>query len=106
LSYAYHHVCEGESLSTIARRYKTTVPAILKANNIRNRQFIKTGRRLKISLSRGKARASTLGETYKVKKGDSLWLVAQKFNTDVETLKRINNLKSSNLVAGQTLNFK
>jgi len=30
-------------------------------------------------------------------------LIAQKFNTDVETLKRINNLKSSNIAVGQTI---
>jgi membrane-bound lytic murein transglycosylase D len=48
LGYVYHRVCKGEVLSSIAKRYKTTVEAISKANNIRNRQLIKTGRRLKI----------------------------------------------------------
>jgi membrane-bound lytic murein transglycosylase D len=105
LSYVYHRVRKGETLSFIAKRYKTTVAAISKTNNIRNRQFIKTGQRLKIPLRGGKVYASKSGETYTVKKGDSLWLIAQKFNTDVETLKRINNLKSSNIVVGQTINL-
>ena len=61
-SYAYHHVSKGETLSSIARRYKTTVAAISKANNIRNRQFIKTGQRLKIPLSSGKVDTSKSGK--------------------------------------------
>jgi len=105
LSHVYHRVSKGEALSSIAKRYKTTVAAISKANNIRDRQLIKTGRRLKIPLSGGKVYASKSDETYTVKKGDSLWLIAQKFNTDVETLKRINNLKSSSIIVGQTINF-
>ena len=103
--HVYHRVSKGEALSSIAKRYKTTVAAISKANNIRNRQLIKAGRRLKIPLRGGKVYASKSGETYTVKKGDSLWRIAQKFNTDVETLKRINNLKSSNIAVGQTINF-
>jgi membrane-bound lytic murein transglycosylase D len=98
-------VSKGETLSSIAKRYKTTVAAISQANNIRNRELIKIGRRLQIPLSGGKVYASKSGETYTVKKGDSLWFIAQKFNTDVETLKRINNLKSSNIAVGQTINL-
>jgi membrane-bound lytic murein transglycosylase D len=105
LSYVYHRISKGETLSSIAKRYKTTVAAISKANNIRNRRLIRIGQRLKIPLSGGKVYAAKSGETYTVKKGDSLWLIAQKFNTDVETLKRINNLKSSNIVVGQTINL-
>ena len=103
LSYAYHRVSKGETLSCIAERYKTTVAAISKANNISNRPLIKTGQRLKIPLSG--VNTSKLGETYTVKKGDSLWLIARRFNTDVETLKRINNLKSSDIAVGQTINL-
>jgi membrane-bound lytic murein transglycosylase D len=105
-SYAYHRVSKGETLYSIAKRYKTTVAAISKANNIGNGQFISTGRRLQIPLNGGKVYASSKSaETYTVKKGDSLWFIAQKFNTDVETLKRINNLKSSNIAVGQTINL-
>jgi len=51
LSHVYHRVSKGETLSSIAKRYKTTVAAISKANNIRNSQLIKIGLRLKIPLS-------------------------------------------------------
>ena len=102
-SYVTHRVSEGECLSSIAEKYKTTVAAISKANNIRNGVLIRAGHSLKIPLRNPKVYTSTSGQTYTVKKGDSLWLIAQKFNTDVDTLKRINNLKSSDLVVGQTI---
>jgi len=41
--------------------------------------------------------------TYTVQKGDSLWTIAQKFNTTVDNLKNINNLKSDTLQIGQVL---
>ncbi len=102
-SHAYHRVSKGETLYSIAKRYKTTVAAISKANNIRNGEFIQTGRRLQVPLNGGEICASKPADTYKVKKGDSLSFIAQKFNTDVETLKRINNLKSSSIAVGQTI---
>ena len=40
---------------------------------------------------------------YIVKKGDSLYSIAQKYNTSVEELKKINNLDSNQLVIGQQL---
>ncbi len=41
--------------------------------------------------------------TYTVKKGDSLWSIAKKYNTTVEQLKAANNLTSNLLNVGQTL---
>ena len=40
---------------------------------------------------------------YTVKKGDSLYSIAQKFNTTVENIKRANNLASNLLSIGQKL---
>ncbi|MCI5733124.1 MAG: LysM peptidoglycan-binding domain-containing protein [Tenericutes bacterium] len=41
--------------------------------------------------------------TYTVKKKDSLWLIANKYNTTVDKLKKLNNLSSNNLSIGQKL---
>ena len=41
--------------------------------------------------------------TYVVKSGDSLWSIAQKYNTTVDDIIKVNNLKSTLLSIGQTL---
>ena len=43
------------------------------------------------------------GNTYTVKNGDSLWSIAQKYNTSVAALKRVNNLTTNALRVGQVL---
>ena len=40
---------------------------------------------------------------YTVKKGDSLWSIAKKFNTTVNEIKELNNLTTNNLIIGQKL---
>lgn len=103
--YIYHSVRKGETLSSIARRYKTTVDVIKSANNIKKRHTLKVGQRLRVPLKGGEVYASTTKgvKTYRVKRGDTLWIIAQRFNTDIDTLKRINRLKSSRLEIGQTI---
>ena len=44
-----------------------------------------------------------IGDTYIVKRGDTLYSIARKVNTTVNELKRINNLTSDNLIIGQEL---
>jgi len=105
--YVYHRVRRGETLSSIALRYRTTVSAIARVNHIRRRHLIRVGQMLKIPLRGGRMRTSRPqlmpGGRYRVKKGDSLWLIAQRFNTDIETLKLINKLKTTRLYVGQII---
>jgi hypothetical protein len=40
---------------------------------------------------------------YRVRRGDSLWTIARRHGTTVETLKEVNSLRSARLLAGQEL---
>ncbi len=110
-AYVYHRVRFGETLSTIARRYRTSVRSIARANNIRRSDFIVAGKRLKIPLS-GKyvARAKTTrkkkyrqASTHVVKSGDSLWIIANRYGTTTQRIQELNNLQSTDLHIGQVL---
>jgi membrane-bound lytic murein transglycosylase D len=109
-AYVYHRVKKGETLSLIALRYRTNVRKIVNANNIRRRHFIRAGQKLKIPL-RGSSSSRVYvskenlppNGKYKVKKGDSLWLIARKFNTNTKKLQRINNMSGSRLYVGNVL---
>ena len=111
--YAYHRVRPGETLSHLADRYRTSVRAIAATNHIRRRGFIRVGQRLKIPL-RGKRqvyakarKAVYSGQSgsiiHRIKTGDSLWLLARRYNTNTREIIRLNNLKTTRLHIGQRL---
>lgn len=89
-------VKKGDTLYSIAMANNTTVDELKKANNLTS-NILSTGQLLKIP-------SALLPEsTYIVKKGDSLYSIANKYNTTVDELKRINNLTSNILSIGQIL---
>ena len=91
-------VKKGDSLYQIANKYNTSVSAIMKLNNLTS-NILNIGQVLKIpSVSNGNATM-----TYVVKKGDSLYSIAKKFNTTVDSIKKKNNLKSNTLSIGKEL---
>ncbi len=102
-SFLTHKVARGETLSTIARRYGTGVQNIKVANGLSNTHLIRVGQTLKIP-ARG-SHASPVGRPseYVVRKGDSLWLIAQRFGTTVNAIKTTNGLRTAKLSIGQTL---
>ncbi len=109
-----HRVRKGETLSRIASLYKTDVNSICKFNSIRNRNRISVGQSLMIPLlpnmSPDMIPATTYktGETvrYTVKKGDSLYKIARKFNTDTKTISTLNNIgEKSTIHPGDVLSI-
>jgi len=89
-------VKSGDSLYSIAREFNTTVDAIKNANNLTS-NLLSIGQILSIPSETG------LETTYTVQRGDSLYSIAKKFGTDVNTLKELNNLTSNLLNIGQIL---
>jgi membrane-bound lytic murein transglycosylase D len=102
----HHRVRPGETLSTIARRYQTSVESLADANNIQRTNFIVVGSVLKVPQT-GQAAASEGGKpkisTYEVRTGDSLWNLAKRFNTTTKRIQEMNSLKSARLNIGQVL---
>jgi len=114
-SKTYHTVRSGDTLSTIAKKYKTSVKAIMSANGIKNQKALKVGARLKISTrkkviiaeasppSSDSAKSGAGVTKYVVKKGDSLYNIAKRNNTTVHSLTVLNGLSDINLSVGQEL---
>ncbi|UBH08451.1 LysM peptidoglycan-binding domain-containing protein [Macrococcus armenti] len=109
---AEHKVSAGESLWSIANQYNISVAQLKSLNNLSS-NLIFPNQSLKISGSASNTRpvvvqsnnrpASQSGSTYKVVAGDSLSLIANRYNTSVNEIMRLNNLNGYLIFPGQRL---
>ena len=106
-----HTVKKGETLSSIAKKYHISVANLKKWNNLK-KDVISIGQRLTIYTSGGpvassstssNATASASPKYHEVKAGETLHSIAKKYNTTVENLKKLNDLKSDSINAKQKL---
>lgn len=99
-------VLPGDSLYSIANKYNTTVSAIKSLNQLTN-DSLRVGQSLLIpgtGNSQPPINPPSTGETtYTVKSGDSLWNIANRYNTTVDALMKYNNLSSNLLNVGQVI---
>ncbi len=98
-------VKSGDTLSSIARSFNTTVSALAAANNITNPNLIYAGQTLVIPGGDGappEQPPATGDCTYTVQRGDTLLSIAVRFNTTTANLVALNGLANPNLIfAGQ-----
>ncbi len=109
-----HQVRKGETLGKIAERYQVTVQDLRAWNDIK-KNIIVPGQRLRIKTPNGgsgisqpsKQVSSSSYVTYRVKKGDTLSGIAQRYRSaSVSSIKAVNGLKSNHLKPGMTLKIK
>lgn len=90
----------GDTLYSIAKQYNVSVDDIVNQNNlVSNNLTIGT----KLLIPSGKSSDIIV---YTVQRGDSLWALANNYNTTIDDIKRLNNLTSDVLTVGQKLQIK
>ena len=95
-SFAYT-VKSGDTLWLLANRFGTSVDAIKRLNGLTS-DVLQIGQILQIPTEQPAGYFN-----YTVKSGDTLWLLANRFGTTVDAIKRLNGLSSDNLQIGQVL---
>ena len=108
LKYTEHIVRRGETLSAIAKRHRTSIAAIQKANNIRNPHKLKPGQHLIVPLSPtagsvevGSSRVAVQAVprgtelVHTVRRGENLYLIAKAYHTTIGSIARWNNINPS-----------
>ena len=98
--YLNYKVQSGDSLFSIANKFNTSIDIIIDVNNLESNN-LSIGQILKIPTST--TSINTNYNNYTVLKGDSLFSIANKFNTTINAIKNLNNLSSNNLSIGQIL---
>ncbi len=107
----HYRVRRGDTLGRIAKRFGTTVDTLVAMNGMDQAHFIKPGQVLRVA--GGRTAASPVvhepvqpqrPQRYRVRPGDSLSVIAARFNTTVATLAMVNGLSKSYLIKpGQVL---
>jgi membrane-bound lytic murein transglycosylase D len=106
-SWRYHRVEYGDTLASIAHKYHTSSSAIAQANSLPG-EDVSVGAKLIIPIAPGRQGSETRTFSrypthYKVRKGDTLYSVADAFEVPVEKLRKWNHLRGTALVPGRTI---
>lgn len=122
LTFNFHTVKRGETLTSIARRYRLTVSELRQANDLSARARIRANQSLMIphrptaglptpastrsaSMTASAARA-TGAVTYQVRRGDTLFSIARQFSTTVGIIKQLNSLRTDRINIGDRLTVR
>lgn len=99
-----HHVVKNDTVWDLSQKFGVSIKSIEQLNHIdQNTNMIYVGQDLQIP-NKNTQTPKNNTHTYTVQSGDSLWAIAQKFNTSVDHLKQLNGLTSNLIYVGQTLN--
>ena len=115
-NYKNYTVKKGDTLYSIARANNISVDTIMQDNSLTSNNLT-VGKTLKIRIPSTNTieieecigpdytppSENQNTTTYTVKKGDSLYSIANRFNTTVQAISNLNNLKTNNLSIGQVL---
>lgn len=93
-----HVVRRGENLSSIARRYGMNISALKRLNGLRSNQ-LQAGKRLSVSATTNDSRQVI----HRVKRGEALAVIAERYAVSLSELRQANELRSSRIYAGQRL---
>jgi len=94
-------VKSGDTLYKIANQYDLSVADLINVNNLTT-NTLTIGQKLIIPMS-NQEEVDTSYQNYTVTKGDNLYAIAREYNTTVDNLMKINNLKSNLLSIGQVI---
>jgi len=110
--YDTYLVYRGDTLKSLALRFGTSVDTLVSLNSILNVNLIYEGQRLVVPSGRavpGTPPPSTPppagGQVYFVQRGDTLRIIAERFNTTVETILKVNpQIYNANVIyTGQSI---
>lgn len=111
-------VVKNDTLWDLSKKYGVSVSDLKKVNGVSG-HLIYVGQKLQIPAKSTKAvkaakatkttsasTVDTTSTTHTVVKGDTLWSLAKKYGVSVSALMKANNLSSSTILIGQSLNLR
>jgi membrane-bound lytic murein transglycosylase D len=103
VSWRRHRVEAGETLTSIAKKYHVTPVAIAEANGLEHRAALDPGQKLIIPAAQAQSEAKRRLVSYRVRKGDTLLGIADRFSVEADDVKKWNRLKTNHVGRGMVL---
>jgi LysM repeat protein len=102
VSWRRHRIEAGETLTSIAKKYHVTPAAISEANSLERGAALDVGEKLIIPAAAPAESKSRLVR-YRVRKGDTLGGIADRFSVPAEDVRKWNHMKTSHVSRGMVL---
>src|SRR5947207_4903913 len=103
VSWRRHRVENGETLTSIAKKYRVTAAAIADANNLERKAALDTGEKLIIPATQPQSETKRRLGRYRVQRGDTFLGIADRFNVSADDLRKWNRLKANKVSRGMVL---
>ncbi|MBM3921076.1 MAG: LysM peptidoglycan-binding domain-containing protein [Sphingomonadales bacterium] len=98
---SYHTVLAGETVYSISRLYNISVDSVINWNHLANAN-IRVGQELRVNRVRTIIQQKDI-QTHTVSAGETLYQISRRYGISVSELQDKNNLKASEIKAGQVL---
>jgi membrane-bound lytic murein transglycosylase D len=104
-------VAPGDTMASVARKYRVTLASLSSANGLNARSPLEPGKHLVVPVSPARTAALDRGTRhyvlrrvhYRVKAGDNLELIADRFDVTAYQIRRWNHLRTAHVARGKTL---
>jgi membrane-bound lytic murein transglycosylase D len=103
VSWRRHRVEAGETLTSIGKKYHVTPVAIADANSLDHRAALDPGEKLIIPAAPAQSESKRRLVSYRVRKGDTLLGIADRFSVESEDVRTWNRLKTNHVGRGMVL---
>jgi membrane-bound lytic murein transglycosylase D len=100
-----HVVSEGDTLWSIADKYKIEMRDLTRMNDISSNDYLQLGQQLSIGNKNIHRNIESRKRTilYSVKQGDNLYKIAELFDVSIKSIREINTLSDNRLKPGQII---
>ncbi len=103
VSWRRHRVEAGETLTSIAKKYRVTAAAIADANSLERNTALEAGEKLIIPATQPQSETKRRLVSYRVRRGDTLEGIADRFSVSPQDVRKWNRLKSNRVGRGMVL---
>lgn len=104
---ATYKVRRGDTLSGVARKYGMTTANLAELNGISRKAGLRRGQRIKVTpgdVITASASSGSGSSRYRVRSGDTLWEISQKFGVSVDSIRKANSMGRRPVIkAGQRI---